>query len=123
MRNVPDPPSYAAAAARGTSDDWSNSDPGVQERTAQPEDTTRRNAPRQNGGQFRLLSDLEHDNFHPLNVTPDRPCTAYFKAPEQATCEPDDSSFFLCKYFVGSSLAALRLEWRSLRDNLSPSGA
>lgn len=37
--------------------------------------------------------------------------------------DPDDSSFFLCKYFIGSSLAALRPEWRSLRDNLSPSAA
>ena len=36
---------------------------------------------------------------------------------------PEDSSFFLCKYFVGGSLAPLRPEWRSLRDNSSPSAA
>lgn len=36
---------------------------------------------------------------------------------------PDDSSFFLCKYFLGSRLASLRPEWRSLRDNLSPSAS
>ena len=35
----------------------------------------------------------------------------------------EDSSFFLCKYFLGSLLAPLRPEWRSLRDNSSPSAA
>ena len=34
---------------------------------------------------------------------------------------PDDSSFFLCKYFVGSHVASLKPEWKHLRDNLSPS--
>ena len=36
---------------------------------------------------------------------------------------PEDPSFFLFKYFFGSSLAPLRPEWHPLRDNLSPSGA
>ena len=35
----------------------------------------------------------------------------------------EDPSFFLFKYFLGSSLASLRPEWRFLRDNLSPSAA
>ena len=33
---------------------------------------------------------------------------------------PEDSSYFLCKYFIGSRLALMRPEWVSLRDNLSP---
>ena len=35
--------------------------------------------------QFRVLSDFEKQHFHPLNVTPDRPCTAFFRAPEVST--------------------------------------
>lgn len=93
--NVPDAPTYAAAAARGTRDDWSASDPGDYgtARTARPERAARRDAPQQNVSQFRLLSDFERDNFHPLNVTPDRPCTAYFKAPEQVTAKQLFDSF------------------------------
>ena len=34
-----------------------------------------------------------------------------------------DPSYFLCKYFVGPTLAPLRPEWRCLRDNLSPSAS
>lgn len=34
---------------------------------------------------------------------------------------PEDSSFFLCKYFIGGSLASLRSDWSFLRDNLTPS--
>ena len=30
---------------------------------------------------------------------------------------PSDSSFFLCKYFVGGRLSRLRPEWTFLRDN------
>lgn len=37
--------------------------------------------------------------------------------------EPEDSSYFLCRYFVGGRLAPLRPEWRCLRDNTSPSAA
>ena len=37
--------------------------------------------------------------------------------------QSEDSSFFLCKYFIGHRLAGFRSEWRSLRDNLSPSAA
>ena len=36
---------------------------------------------------------------------------------------PDDSSFFLCKYFLGRCLSSLRSEWSSLRDNSSPSAS
>ena len=36
---------------------------------------------------------------------------------------PEDSCFFLCKYFLGATLALLRPEWRFLRDNLSPSAS
>lgn len=32
----------------------------------------------------------------------------------------EDSSFFLCKYFVGRPLAGISATWVSLRDNLSP---
>lgn len=35
----------------------------------------------------------------------------------------EDSSFFLCKYFIGRPLASLKAEWRFLRDNLSPSAS
>ena len=34
---------------------------------------------------------------------------------------PSDSSFFLCKYFVGRRLSRLRPEWAFLRDNSAPS--
>ena len=34
---------------------------------------------------------------------------------------PEDKSFFLCKYLVGSRLAALSSDWLTLRDNSSPS--
>ena len=30
--------------------------------------------------QYRVLSEFEKEHFHPLNVTPDRPCTAFFRA-------------------------------------------
>ncbi len=33
----------------------------------------------------------------------------------------DDSSFFLCKYFVGRRLSTLRPQWRHLKDNSTPS--
>ena len=36
---------------------------------------------------------------------------------------PDDSSFFLCKYFLGRRLSSMRSEWSSLRDNSSPSAS
>lgn len=32
-----------------------------------------------------------------------------------------DSSFFLCKYFIGGHLAPLRADWAKLRDNATPS--
>lgn len=34
--------------------------------------------------------------------------------------DPEDKSFFLCKYFAGWQLARLRPEWSSLKDNSSP---
>ena len=34
---------------------------------------------------------------------------------------PEDSSFFMLKYFVGRRLSCLRTEWFSLRDNSAPS--
>jgi len=34
---------------------------------------------------------------------------------------PRDSSFFLCKYFVGRRLSRLGPEWALLRDNSAPS--
>lgn len=34
---------------------------------------------------FRFLSSFEKEHFHPLNVTPDRPCTAFFRADSQET--------------------------------------
>ena len=36
---------------------------------------------------------------------------------------PDDSSFFLCKYFIGRRLSSMRVEWAGLRDVSSPSSA
>ena len=35
---------------------------------------------RPRGGQDKLLTDFEKDNFHSENVTPERPCSAYFRA-------------------------------------------
>ena len=35
---------------------------------------------RPRGGQDKLLTDFEKDNFHSENVTPERPCSAYFHA-------------------------------------------
>ena len=32
-------------------------------------------------GQHHTLLDFEREHFHPLNATPDRPCTAFFKPP------------------------------------------
>ena len=42
-------------------------------------------------GQFRRLSDFEKQHFHPLNVTPDRPCSAFFRAAEASTKDIFDS--------------------------------
>ena len=35
---------------------------------------------RPRGGQDKLLTDFEKDNFHSENVTPERPCSSYFRA-------------------------------------------
>ena len=35
---------------------------------------------RPRGGQDKLLTDFEKDNFHSQNVTPERTCSAYFRA-------------------------------------------
>lgn len=35
----------------------------------------------------------------------------------------DDSSFFLCKYYIGRPLASFKVEWAFLRNNLSPSAS
>lgn len=35
----------------------------------------------------------------------------------------DDSSFFLCKYYIGAPLASFKADWVFLRDNLSPSAS
>lgn len=35
----------------------------------------------------------------------------------------DDSSLFLCKYYIGRPLASFKVEWAFLRDNLSPSAS
>lgn len=35
------------------------------------------------------MSELERENFHPLNVTPDRPCTAYFNVGDNSTTTKD----------------------------------
>ena len=36
-------------------------------------------------------------------------------------CNLENKSFFLCKYFIGWHLAPLHKDWRSFRDNSSPS--
>lgn len=83
-------PSYAEAAARGTSPDQrkhNDADGGEHESEhwAREEPFTY--------GQFRILSDFERDHFHLLNVTPDRPCTAFFKVSEQYTTKQLFDSF------------------------------
>lgn len=35
------------------------------------------------------MSEFERENFHPLNVTPDRPCTAYFNVGDNSTTAKD----------------------------------
>lgn len=78
------PPSYAEAAARRTSPDRNNHndvDGGEHGNDYQAREGL------YTYGQYRTLSELERDNFHPLNVTPDRPCTVFFKAPEQYTAK------------------------------------
>lgn len=35
------------------------------------------------------MSELERENFHPLNVTPERPCTAYFNVGDNSTTTKD----------------------------------
>lgn len=36
---------------------------------------------------------------------------------------PEDSAFFLAKYFVGRRLSTIRKQWAGLRDNSAPSAA
>ena len=91
---IPDAPSYADAAARGTSSDRRNYSQGER----------RRSEGRHHFGQFRILSDLERENFHPLNVTPDRPCTAYFKVTEHFTSKQIFDSFLR----IGIAASAVR---------------
>jgi len=38
---------------------------------------------------IRSMSEFEQENFHPLNVTPDRPCTAYFNVGDNLTTTKD----------------------------------
>lgn len=83
-------PSYAEAAARGTLPDRSNhndvdgGEHGSEHRAREGLYTY---------GQYHILSEFEWDNFHPLNVTPDRPCTAFFKVSEIYTAKQLFDSF------------------------------
>ena len=85
--DVPAVPSYAEAAARGVSPD---------RRTYHNDDESDTDEPRPRApgaSSFRNLADIERENFHPLNVTPDRPCTAYFKVGEDVTSKQIFDSF------------------------------
>ena len=44
--------------------------------------------------QYRYLSEFEQQHFHPLNVTPDRPCTAFFRAGSEITSKQIFDSLF-----------------------------
>lgn len=57
------------------------------------EESARVNATRSHVGQFRYILDFEKEHFHPLNVMPDRPCTAYFKAGTELTAKDFFDSF------------------------------
>ena len=39
------------------------------------------------------MSTFEHNNFHPFNTTPDRPCTAFFNVPENTTTTKEGSRY------------------------------
>ena len=68
------------------------------------------------------LTGAEKDSIHPLNIFPERPCTALRLAGMASMLNsPDDSSFFLFKYFLWRPLSSLLPVWSSLRDNSSPS--
>ena len=56
------------------------------------------------GNQYRYLSDFEREHFHPLNVTPDRPCSAFFKADSNITAKEIFDAFIK----DGISLSAVR---------------
>lgn len=81
--------SYAQATARGISsddhhDDNHNDDDDHNDDADHNDDHNEDdNVRRAHLGQHRTLSDFERENFHPLNVTPDRPCTAFFRPSEQ----------------------------------------
>ena len=63
---------YATKTARGTSDGNDASSEDLSDSEVYPR--------RRMYGQQRYLSDFEKEHFHPLNVTLDRPCTAFFRA-------------------------------------------
>lgn len=44
-------------------------------------------------GHDSYLSDFEREHFHPLNVTPERPCTVFFRANEQFSTKDIFDSF------------------------------
>ena len=72
------PPSYAQAASagvsleEGASHNDGNGDPNDVGSGHRADD---RAAFDHGDTPFRILSDVERNNFHPLNVTPSRPCT------------------------------------------------
>ena len=80
----PDAPSHSDTAARGTSPDRNAR---VESNDGQP-----RRA-QHHFGQYHVLSELEGNNFDLLNVTPDRPCTAYFNVSEDFTSRMFFESF------------------------------
>lgn len=71
--------SYAARMARGF--------PHIDANGSDNEDHFTRQYACGPGNQYRYLSDFEREHFHPLNVTPDRPCSAFFKADSNITAK------------------------------------
>lgn len=83
-----DAETYASIAASGTRADGSEQADENLDADGNEKDTDEEiNATieRRRLGQHRFLSDFEREHFHPLNVTPDRPCTAFFNASSQLT--------------------------------------
>lgn len=85
--DVNDEDSYAARAARNLRDE----DDASSEELSDSHPYARRRFK-----QYRYLSDFEKEHFHPFNVTPDRPCTAFFRADSELTSKHLFDNFISC---------------------------
>ena len=90
------PPSYAQAASTGVSlEEGASHNDGNEDSNDVGSGHRADDRPPFDHGDtpFRILSDIERNNFHPLNVTPSRPCTAFFRVGEDVTSKQIFDSF------------------------------